>query len=72
MCEKNVALPATGMMCANCAQNIKRNGKKLPEAQEAIKAIASEVNPLRFHTGHSKRVNIDEVVAEVWPEEKSS
>ncbi len=72
MCEKNVALPATGMMCANCAQNIKRNGKKLPEAQEAIKAIASELNPLRFHTGHSKRVNIDKVVAEVWPEGKSS
>ncbi|MBN1103876.1 MAG: copper-translocating P-type ATPase [Deltaproteobacteria bacterium] len=42
MSESKVAIPVTGMTCANCAANIERNVKKLPGVKEANVNFATE------------------------------
>jgi Cu+-exporting ATPase len=51
MPEKNIALPVTGMTCANCAANIERSLNKLSGIQEASVNFASEKANVRFDPG---------------------
>lgn len=48
MSEKKVAIPITGMSCANCALNIERNLKKLSGVQEASVNFAAEKAAVSF------------------------
>jgi len=48
MSEEKLALPVTGMTCANCAANIERSLKKLSGIREASVNFASEKANVRF------------------------
>ena len=54
MNEKNVAIPITGMSCANCALNIERNLKKLSGVQEASVNFAAEKAAVSFDSNALK------------------
>ena len=62
MSEENLALPVTGMTCANCAANIERNLNKLSGIQEASVNFASEKANVRFDPG---QIDIKAVVESV-------
>jgi len=62
MSEENLALPVTGMTCANCAANIERSLKKLSGIQEASVNFASEKANVRFDPG---QIDVKAVVESV-------
>ena len=62
MSEENIALPVTGMTCANCAANIERSLNKLNGIQEASVNFASEKANVRFDPG---QIDIQAVVDSV-------
>ena len=61
MPEEHIALPVTGMTCANCAANIERSLNKLDGVQAAVN-FASEKADVRFDPG---RIDIKAVVENV-------
>ena len=48
MSEKSIALPITGMTCANCAANIERSLKKMEGIEEVAVNFASEKANVRY------------------------
>jgi Cu+-exporting ATPase len=48
MPEKSIALPITGMTCANCAANIERSLKKLQGIEDVAVNFASEKANVRY------------------------
>jgi Cu+-exporting ATPase len=48
MSEKSIALPITGMTCANCVANIERSLKKIKGIEEVAVNFASEKANVRF------------------------
>jgi len=48
MSEKRVAIPVTGMTCANCASNIERAVKKLPGVSDVNVNFATEEAAISF------------------------
>jgi len=51
MSSENIALPITGMSCANCAANIERSLKKMGGIQEVAVNFASEKANVTFDPG---------------------
>jgi len=62
MPEKNIALPVTGMTCANCAANVERALRKVPGVSEASVNFASEQAMVTFDP---KQVSVQQVVEAV-------
>jgi Cu+-exporting ATPase len=62
MSEKNITLPVTGMTCANCAQNIERNVKKLPGVKEANVNFATEQAAISFD---SDEIQVRDVIDKI-------
>ena len=48
MSEKSIALPITGMTCANCAANIERSLNKIMGIRDVAVNFASEKANVRF------------------------
>jgi len=62
MSEKNVTLPVTGMRCANCALNIKRNLKKLSGVKETNVNFATQQAAISFE---SDEIQIKDLVEKI-------
>ena len=62
MSEKNVALPVTGMRCANCGLNIERKLKKLSGVKEANVNFATEQVAISFD---SDELQIHDIVGKI-------
>jgi Cu+-exporting ATPase len=54
MSEESIALPITGMTCANCAANIERSLNKIDGIHEVAVNFASEKANVRFDPGQLK------------------
>ena len=53
MSEKSIALPITGMTCANCAANIERSLKKMEGIEEVAVNFASEKANVRYDSNQA-------------------
>jgi len=62
MSEKSVALPITGMTCANCAANIERSLNKMKGIRQVAVNFASEKANVRFD---SSQVSVKDLVDNV-------
>jgi len=62
MAEERVALPITGMSCANCALSIERNLKKVRGVTEATVNFATDQASVSFETGE---VSVSDIVERV-------
>jgi len=62
MPEKNIAIPITGMTCANCALNIKRSVKKLPGVTEAEVNFGTDRASISFEP---QQINLEKIVAKI-------
>jgi Cu+-exporting ATPase len=62
MVEERVALPITGMSCANCAVTVERNLKKVQGVTEAAVNFASEQASVSFKAGE---VSVSDLVEKV-------
>ena len=62
MAEERIALPITGMSCANCALTVERNLKKVQGVTEATVNFATEQASVSFKTGEASVSDLVEQV----------